>query len=119
MERYSDFSEVNIKNIENENIKTHNDLVNYKKQDFNFDNQLKLNQNKFSMSEDVSKRLQKEISSYNKSYIPLIQNVQRDVILKGNHLPGPCYYKYLNNSIEGDMLKLNKKNKMSYNKNWK
>ena len=51
--------------------------------------------------------------------MPLIQNVQRDLSLKGNHIPGPSYYKYVNNSIEGDMLKLSKRMKNNSYKEWK
>ena len=70
-------------------------------------------------STEAEKKIQKEISSYNKFNMPLIQNVQRDLSLKGNHIPGPCYYKYSNDSIEGDMINLNKRIKKSSYKKWK
>ena len=115
-----DFSGVTIKYNEKENNKFFNDeSVNYKKQNFNFENQTKLNQDKNKISIDAAKRLEKEVNSYNKLYMPLIQNVQRDVSLKGNHIPGPCYYQYINDSIEEDMLKLNKRIKNNANKKWK
>ena len=112
-----DFSGVAIKYGDNKNI-IQNDFINYKKQNFNFENQSKLNQEK-KFSSDTEKKMQKEISSYNKQYIPLIQNVQRDLSLKGNHIPGPCYYKYFNDSIEGDMMKVSKRIKNSSYKKWK
>ena len=114
-----DFSGISIKYNETENKNIQNDKINYKKQNFNFENQFKLSQHKKDISQDIAKKLQKEISGYNKLYMPLIQNVQRDLILKGNHIPGPCYYKYVNNSIEGDMLRLNKRIKNSAYKKWK
>ena len=114
-----DFSGISIKYNEPENKNIQNDKINYKKQNFNFENQYKLSQHKKDISEDIAKKLQKEISGYNKLFMPLIQNVQRDLILKGNHIPGPCYYKYVNNSIEGDMLRLNKRIKNSAYKKWK
>lgn len=115
-----DFSGISINYNENENNKIfNNEYINYKKQNFNFENQTKLNQVKNKMSKDVSKKLEKEVNSYNRLYMPLIQNVQRDVSLKGNHIPGPCYYKYINDSIEGDMMKLNKRLKNSAYKKWK
>ena len=114
-----DFSGISIKYNENDNKNIENDIINYKKQNFNFENQFKLNQDKKDISQDTSKQLQKEISGYNKLYMPLIQNVQRDLSLKGNHIPGPCYYKYVNDSIEGDMVKLNKRIKNSAYKKWK
>lgn len=115
-----DFSGVTIKYNERENKNIlQNDMINYKKQNFNFENQNKLNQQKNKITIDTSKKLEKEISGYNKLYMPLIQNVQRDVSLKGNHIPGPCYYKYINDSIEEDMQKLNKRIKNSAYKKWK
>ena len=114
-----DFSGISIKYNEKDNKNIENDIINYKKQNFNFENQFKLNQDKKDISQDASKQLQKEISGYNKLYMPLIQNVQRDLSLKGNHIPGPCYYKYVNDSIEGDMVKLNKRIKNSAYKKWK
>ena len=119
-ERVTDFSGINIKYNEKENNNImENDIFNYKRQNFNFENQFKLNQEKNKFNEDATRKIQREIERYNKLYIPLIQNVQRDISLKGNHLPGPCYYKYANGTIEGDLIKLNKKNKNSSNKNWK
>jgi hypothetical protein len=115
-----DFSGVTIKydGKENKNF-IQNDFINYKKQNFNFENQYKLNQLKNIFSTEAEKKIQKEISSYNKLNMPLIQNVQRDLSLKGNHIPGPCYYKYSNDSIEGDMINLNKRIKKSSYKKWK
>ena len=115
-----DFSYLGIKDNEKENriIFQNEDKINYKKQNFNFENQSKLNQKSYDFSQDTRKRLHDELSGFNKLY-PLIQNVQRDLSLKGNHIPGPCYYKYTNNSIEGDMLKLNKRIKNNKFKNWK
>jgi len=115
-----DFSYLGIKNNEKENktIFQNEDKINYKKQNFNFENQSKLNQKSYDFSQDTRKRLHDELSGFNKLY-PLIQNVQRDLSLKGNHIPGPCYYKYTNNSIEGDMLKLNKRIKNNKFKSWK
>jgi hypothetical protein len=78
-----------------------------------------LNQEKKDISEESAKKLQKEILGYNKLYMPLIQNVQRDLSLKGNHIPGPCYYNYNNDSIEGDIMRLNKRIKKSAYKKWK
>ena len=117
-ERVPDFSGINIKYDENKDL-IQNEIIKYKKQNFNFENQFKLNQAKNKLMIDAAKKAQKEIESYNKLNIPLIQNVQRDVSLKGNHLPGPCYYKYINGTIEGDLIKLNKKIKNNSNKNWK
>ena len=115
-----DFSGVTIKFNENENNNIiQRDMINYKRQNFNFENQNKLNQQKNKIAIDKSKKLEKEISGYNKLYMPLIQNVQRDVSLKGNHIPGPCYYNYINDSIEEDMQKLNKRIKNSAYKKWK
>ena len=115
-----DFSGVTIKYNEKENNNIlQNDMINYKMHNFNFENQNKLNQHKNKITIDTSKKLEKEISGYNKLYMPLIQNVQRDVSLKGNHIPGPCYYKYINDSIEEDMQKLNKRIKNSAYKKWK
>ena len=115
-----DFSGVTIKNNEKENKNFfNNENINYKEQNFNFENQTKLNQDKNKISIDAAKRLEREVNNYNRLYMPLIQNVQRDVSLKGNHIPGPCYYKYVNDSIEGDMLKLNKRIKKSAYKKWK
>ena len=115
-----DFSYLGIKDNEKENriIFQNEDKINYKKQNFNFENQSKLNQKSYDFSQDTRKRLHDELSGFNKLY-PLIQNVQRDLSLKGNHIPGPCYYRYTNNSIEGDMLKLNKRIKNNKYKNWK
>lgn len=115
-----DFSGVTIKHNEKENNNIlQNDMINYKMHNFNFENQNKLNQHKNKITIDTSKKLEKEISGYNKLYMPLIQNVQRDVSLKGNHIPGPCYYKYINDSIEEDMQRLNKRIKNSAYKKWK
>ena len=115
-----DFSGVTIKYNEKENNNIlQNDMINYKMHNFNFENQNKLNQHKNKITIETSKKLEKEISGYNKLYMPLIQNVQRDVSLKGNHIPGPCYYKYINDSIEEDMQKLNKRIKNSAYKKWK
>lgn len=115
-----DFSYLGIKNNEKENktIFQNEDKINFKKQNFNFENQSKLNQKSYDLSQDTRKRLHDELNGYNK-LLPLIQNVQRDLSLKGNHIPGPCYYKYFNNSIEGDMLNLNKRIKNNKYKNWK
>ena len=115
-----DFSYLGIKDNEKENriIFQNEDKINYKKQNFNFENQSKLNLKSYDFSQDTRKRLHDELSGFNKLY-PLIQNVQRDLSLKGNHIPGPCYYNYTNNSIEGDMLKLNKRIKNNNYKNWK
>ena len=115
-----DLSGVTIKYNENENKNFfNNENINYKKQNFNFENQTKLNQDKNKISIDAAKRIEREVNNYNRLYMPLIQNVQRDVSLKGNHIPGPCYYKYVNDSIEGDMIKLNKRIKKSAYKKWK
>ena len=115
-----DFSGVSIKYNENENNKIFsNEYINYKKQNFNFENQTKLNQIKDKISEDAAKKLEREVNGYNRLSMPLIQNVQRDVSLKGNHIPGPCYYKYINDSIEEDMMKLNKRLKNNAYKKWK
>jgi len=115
-----DFSYLGIKNNEKDNrtIFQNEDKFNFKKQNFNFENQSKLNQKSYDFSQDVRKRLHDELSGFNK-LLPLIQNVQRDLSLKGNHIPGPCYYKYTNNSIEGDMLKLNKRIQNNNFKHWK
>ena len=92
--------------------------IEYKNQEFNFDNQKKLNKKKFSRT--TRKIILKEISEYNKVNEPLIQYVPKDVVPKGNHLPGPCYYNYTNDSIEGDIKNLNKKyNNNKANKKWK
>lgn len=113
-----DFSGISINYNDTDN-NIQNDLINYKKQSFNFDNQFKLNQEKKDISLESAKKLQKEILGYNKLYMPLIQNVQRDLSLKGNHIPGPCYYNYKNDSIEGDLMRLNKRIKNSAYKKWK
>ena len=113
-----DFSGISINYNDTDN-NIQNDLINYKKQSFNFDNQFKLNQEKKDISIESAKKLQKEILGYNKLYMPLIQNVQRDLSLKGNHIPGPCYYNYKNDSIEGDLMRLNKRIKNSAYKKWK
>ena len=115
----SDFSNLGIKEIKTENkemIKNDN-KIEYKNQEFNFDNQKKLNKKKFSRT--TRKIILKEISEYNKVNEPLIQYVPKDVVPKGNHLPGPCYYNYTNDSIEGDIKNLNKKYNNKANKKWK
>ena len=114
-----DFSEISIKHNDKENNILQKESINFKKQNFNFENLNKLSQQNNKISIDVSKKMEKEVSDYNKLYMPLIQNVQRDVSLKGNHIPGPCYYRYTNDSIEGDMIKLKKKLKNSGYKKWK
>ena len=115
----SDFSGLGIKVAKSENkemIKNDN-KIEYKNQEFNFDNQKKLNKKKFSRT--TRKIILKEISEYNKVNEPLIQYVPKDVVPKGNHLPGPCYYNYTNDSIEGDIKNLNKKYNNKANKKWK
>lgn len=115
-----DFSKIGIRYNEDDNKNIiQNDNINYIKQNFNFENQYKLNQEKNKFLLDSSKRIKKELNDYNKLFMPLIQNVQRDLSLKGNHIPGPSYYKYVNNSIEGDMLKLSKRMKNNSYKEWK
>ena len=116
----SDFSSSGIKSTKNENkemIKNDNNIK-YKNQEFNFDNQQKLN-NKKKFSRTTRRIILKEISEYNKINEPLIQYVPKDVVPKGNHLPGPCYYNYTNDSIEGDLKELNKKFKIKANNKWK
>lgn len=116
----SDFSSSGIKTTKNENkemIKNDNNIK-YKNQEFNFDNQQKLN-NKKKFSRTTRRIILKEISEYNKINEPLIQYVPKDVVPKGNHLPGPCYYNYTNDSIEGDLKELNKKFKIKANNKWK
>ena len=98
---------------------TKEDKIEYKNQMFNFDNQKKLGSKTHKFSKRTKKIIQKEISEYNKLNKPLIGYVPKDVVLKGNHLPGPCYYNYVNDSIEGDIKNLNKKNKMNIVKKWK
>ena len=116
----SDFSGLGIKFSKNENKEmTKDDKIVYKNQEFNFDNQKKLGNKKNKFSKTTKKIIQKEISEYNKLNKPLIDYVPKDVILKGNHLPGPCYYNYVNDSIEGDIKILNKKNKMNLLHKWK
>ena len=115
----SDFSGLGIKVAKTENkemIKNDNEIK-YKNQEFNFDNQKKLNKKKFSRT--TRKIILKEISEYNKVNEPLIQYVPKDVVPKGNHLPGPCYYNYTNDSIEGDIKNLYKKYNNKVNKKWK
>ena len=115
----SDFSGSGIKLIKNENKEmTKDDQIIYKNQVFNFDNQQKLGMKKHKFSKMTKNRIQKEISEYNKVNNPLIEYVSKDVALKGNHLPGPCYYNYTNDSIEGDIKNLNKKYKKDI-KMWK
>ena len=116
----SDFSNLGIKEIKTENKEmTKNDnKIEYKNQEFNFDNQKKLNIKK-KFSKTTKKIILKEISEYNKINEPLIQYVPKDVVPKGNHLPGPCYYSYTNDSIEGDLKKLNKKNNIKIKNKWK
>ena len=112
----SDFSGSGIKILKNENKEmTKDDKIIYKNQVFNFDNQKKLGNKRHKFSKLTKQKIQKEISEYNKVNNPLIEYVPKDVVLKGNHLPGPCYYKYTNDSIEGDIKNLNKK----YNKDIK
>ena len=116
----SDFSSSGIKSTKNENkemIKNDNNIK-YKNQEFNFDNQQKLN-NKKKFSRTTRRIILKEISEYNKINEPLIQYVPKDVVPKGNHLPGPCYYNYTNDSIEGDLKELNKRFKIKANNKWK
>ena len=116
----SDFSGLGIKFSKNENKEmTKDDKIVYKNQEFNFDNQKKLGNKKNKFSKTTKKIIQKEISEYNKLNKPLIDYVPKDVVLKGNHLPGPCYYNYVNDSIEGDIKILNKKNKMNLLHKWK
>ena len=116
----SDFSGLGINFSKNENKEmTKDDKIVYKNQEFNFDNQKKLGNKKNKFSKTTKKIIQKEISEYNKLNKPLIDYVPKDVILKGNHLPGPCYYNYVNDSIEGDIKKLNKKNKKNLLHKWK
>ena len=88
----SDFSGLGIKFSKNENKEmTKDDKIVYKNQEFNFDNQKKLGNKKNKFSKTTKKIIQKEISEYNKLNKPLIDYVPKDVVLKGNHLPGPCY----------------------------
>jgi hypothetical protein len=116
----SDFSGLGIKFSKNENKEmTKDDKIVYKNQEFNFDNQKKLGNKKNKFSKTTKKIIQKEISEYNKLNKPLIDYVPKDVVLKGNHLPGPCYYNYVNDSLEGDIKILNKKNKMNLFHKWK
>ena len=115
----SDFSGLGIKvaKTENKEMIKNDNKIEYKNQEFNFDNQKKLNKKKFSRT--TRKIILKEISEYNKVNKPLIQYVPKDVVPKGNHLPGPCYYNYTNDSIEGDIKNLNKKYNNKENKKWK
>ena len=115
----SDFSGLGIKvaKTENKEMIKNDNKIEYKNQEFNFDNQKKLNKKKFSRT--TRKIILKEISEYNKVNEPLIQYVPKDVFPKGNHLPGPCYYNYTNDSIEGDIKNLNKKYNNKANKKWK
>ena len=115
----SDFSGLGIKvaKTENKEMIKNDNKIEYKNQEFNFDNQKKLNKKKFSRT--TRKIILKEISEYNKVNEPLIQYVPKDVVPKGNHLPGPCYYNYTNDSIEGDIKNLNKKYNNKENKKWK
>ena len=115
----SDFSGLGIKvaKTENKEMIKNDNKIEYKNQEFNFDNQKKLNKKKFSRT--TRKIILKEISEYNKVNKPLIQYVPKDVVPKGNHLPGPCYYNYTNDSIEGDIKNLNKKYNNKANKKWK
>ena len=116
----SDFSGLGIKSISNENKEMFkDDKIKYKNQFFNFNNQNKLNIQKNKFSKTTKKLILKEISEYNKINKPLIDYVPKDVVLKGNHLPGPCYYNYVNDSIEGDIKILNKKNKKNLLHKWK
>ena len=116
----SDFSGLGIKSISNENKEMFkDDKIKYKNQFFNFNNQNKLNIKKNKFSKTTKKLILKEISEYNKINKPLIDYVPKDVVLKGNHLPGPCYYNYTNDSIEGDIKELNKRNKIHLDKKWK
>ena len=115
----SDFSGLGIKvaKTENKEMIKNDNKIEYKNQEFNFDNQKKLNKKKFSRT--TRKIILKEISEYNKVNKPLIQYVPKDVVPKGNHLPGPCYYNYTNDSIEGDIKNLNKKYNNKANKKLK
>ena len=115
----SDFSGLGIKvaKTENKEMIKNDNKIEYKNQECNFDNQKKLNKKKFSRT--TRKIILKEISEYNKVNEPLIQYVPKDVVPKGNHLPGPCYYNYTNDSIEGDIKNLNKKYNNKENKKWK
>ena len=115
----SDFSGLGIKvaKTENKEMIKNDNKIEYKNQEFNFDNQKKLNKKKFSRT--TRKIILKEILEYNKVNEPLIQYVPKDVVPKGNHLPGPCYYNYTNDSIEGDIKNLNKKYNNKANKKWK
>ena len=116
----SDFSGLGIKISKSGNKEiTKDDKIEYKNQEFNFDNQKKLNRKKNKFSKTTKKIILKEISEYNKINKPLIDYVPKDVVLKGNHLPGPCYYNYTNDSIEGDIQLINKKNKLNKLKKWK
>ena len=116
----SDFSGLGINFSINENKEmTKDDKIVYKNQELNFDNQKKLGNKKNKFSKTTKKIIQKEISEYNKLNKPLIDYVPKDVVLKGNHLPGPCYYNYVNDSIEGDIKILNKKNKKNLLHKWK
>ena len=116
----SDFSNLGIKVPKNDNKEMfkNDNKIEYKNQEFNFDNQQKLNIKK-KFSKTTKKIILKEISEYNKINEPLIQYVPKDVVPKGNHLPGPCYYSYTNDSIEGDMKKLNKKYNDKIKNKWK
>ena len=115
----SDFSGLGIKvaKTENKEMIKNDNKIEYKNQEFNYDKQKKLNKKKFSRT--TRKIILKEISEYNKVNEPLIQYVPKDVVPKGNHLPGPCYYNYTNDSIEGDIKNLNKKYNNKANKKWK
>lgn len=107
-----DFSWLYVKKSNNDaNRIVLNDNVNYTRQMFNFDNLNKLSYKNYALDPNSNGKIKNELLKYNNNNLPLIQNVQRDFILKNNHVPGPCYYKYINNSIEGDMQKLSKKNK--------
>ena len=116
----SDFSGSGIKYPKKE-LKdiTKEDQIEYKNHEFNFDNQKKLSFNKRNKFSNVTRKIiLKEISEYDNMNKPLIEYVQKDVVLKGNHLPGPCYYNYTNDSIEGDIKQHSKKYK-SNTKKWK
>ena len=115
----SDFSGLGIKvaKTENKEMIKNDNKIEYKNQEFNFDNQKKLNKKKFSRT--TRKIILKEISEYNKVNEPLIQYVPKDVVPKGNHLPGPCYYNYTNDSIECDIKNINKKYNKKKKKKWK
>ena len=116
----SDFSGIGINYSKRENKEMiKDDKIEYKDQEINFDNQKKLGFKKEKFSKLTKKLIQKEISEFNKFNKPLIDYVRKDVVLKGNHLPGPCYYNYSNDSIEGNIKEINKKNKMNILKRWK